>query len=345
MPFEQGFGLVVGVGGDLPMTVTDAEGLYGLLVDPNRCAYPASHVTKLTEAAANKDGVLTALDDLAARTAAVADATVLVYFSGHGYEVKEADRRQYYLWTHGCAHGQLDDKCIRGDVFADALAALDVRKLVVILDCCFAGGFERTKAPGVDLAKAPVPFDVSRLGGGQGRVIFASSMAGEESRAGHPYSAFTRALLEGLAGVGGVANGDGFAYVSDVFGYVSRVVPQRTGESQHPVLHSQHLTNFPLAYYAAGAKAPNPLPWMVTEPAEAGASLTASQRRRLQVRLDELSARHATVSDYVRVLEGDLEHEGDGARRLSLQWRLDGRLDDRRKIEREMEAIEARLGE
>lgn len=91
--------LLIGVGADLPNTVTDAEGLAGILTDPSRCQYPAANVTVLTEGDATRDRVLAALDALA--TAAVADATVLVHYSGHGYPVTSSQGESHYLMTHG----------------------------------------------------------------------------------------------------------------------------------------------------------------------------------------------------------------------------------------------------
>ena len=38
--FQRGYALVVGVGADLPVTITDATAMATLLRDPARCAYP-----------------------------------------------------------------------------------------------------------------------------------------------------------------------------------------------------------------------------------------------------------------------------------------------------------------
>ncbi|MCX6741127.1 MAG: S1 RNA-binding domain-containing protein, partial [Candidatus Parcubacteria bacterium] len=61
-------------------TVTDANRLARLFKDPARCAYSDQNVVLLTEADAGRAGILAALDDLANTPA---DATVVVYFSGH----------------------------------------------------------------------------------------------------------------------------------------------------------------------------------------------------------------------------------------------------------------------
>lgn len=83
--FRQGHALVIGVGADLPNTVDDALGLAGILQDAGRCAYPQAQVQVLTAESATRSNILAALDTLAQRVDA--DATVVVYFSGHGYQV------------------------------------------------------------------------------------------------------------------------------------------------------------------------------------------------------------------------------------------------------------------
>lgn len=97
--FVKGYALIVGVGGDLPNTVDDAEGLANILKDQVRCAYPSDQVQLLTDSEAGRDAVLTALDTLAQRTDE--DSTVVVYFSGHGYEVSTSVDDKYFLMPYG----------------------------------------------------------------------------------------------------------------------------------------------------------------------------------------------------------------------------------------------------
>jgi len=42
--FRNAHAVVIGVGGDLPVTVTDAEGIARILRDPDRCAVPQENV-------------------------------------------------------------------------------------------------------------------------------------------------------------------------------------------------------------------------------------------------------------------------------------------------------------
>ena len=90
--------------------------------------------------------------------------------------------------------------------------------------------------------------------------LIASSMKEEKSYAGKPYSAFTLAIIEALAGKG-VAEKDGYVKVSDLALHAREVVPRRTRGKQHPILTWEDGDNFRLAYYAGGELEPKGLPF------------------------------------------------------------------------------------
>jgi hypothetical protein len=260
--FQPGHAVLIGVGGsDIPNTVDDATGLAGILVDPERCAYPPEQVQLLTSADAGRKAILAALDEVA--KTADAQSTVIVYFSGHGYRVSASIGEAYYLIPHGYDLGQLHKTAINGQEFAAKLAAIPAQKLLVLLDCCHAGGIGEAKAPGLQFAKAPLPAAApGLLAQGSGRVVIASSRSDELSYAGEPYSAFTLALVEALCGEG-AAKQDGYVRVADLALHARQVVPGRTQDRQHPVLHFEHADNFLVAYYAAGDAKPKGLPFAV----------------------------------------------------------------------------------
>ena len=181
----QGYAVVVGVGADLPVTVDDAAAVADLLRDPSRCAYPPDQVRLLTDEGAHRDAVLSALDWLA--EAAGPNATALVYFSGHGLETPD-----YYLMPYGYALADLPGTATPGTVFTERLRAVRARKLLVLLDCCHAGG--QAEAKGLPGVKSPLPPSVAaELGRGGGRVVIASSRKDEVSWTGQPYSVFLEA--------------------------------------------------------------------------------------------------------------------------------------------------------
>jgi hypothetical protein len=250
--FTHGYALLIGVGGDLPVTVQDAIALHDILISPQRCAYPPGQVKLLTKEQANRNGILDCLDWLINSVQRDEQATAIVYFSGHGGFTPE-----YHLVPAGYDSQKIKKTAISGAEFTQKLGEIRAQKLLILLDCCFAAGMTTAKAPSLKPSSFP-PELASVLVQGSGKVFIASSRQDEVSHIGSPYSVFTQALREGLAGYG-TATRDGYAYIADVALYAGRVVPARTGGKQHPVLDMRHADNFALAYYAGGAKTPVPL--------------------------------------------------------------------------------------
>jgi uncharacterized caspase-like protein len=258
--FTQGHACIIGIGGsDLPNTVQDAQGIAEILQDPERCAYPPEQVQLLTSTQATRNDILSALERLASTT--TNDSTVIIYFSGHGYQFKSPIGNFYYLMPAGYDKNQLPSTAISGAEFTDRLQAIPAQKVLVLLDCCHAGGLSDLDNIGMEVAKSPLPPEAQALfARGEGRVIIASSKDNEISLAGKPYSAFTAALVEVLCGKG-VAKQDGYVRVTDLALYAREVVPRRTRDQQHPVLNFAQADNFALAYYAGGDAQPKGLPF------------------------------------------------------------------------------------
>jgi hypothetical protein len=257
--FKSGHALIVGVGADLSNTIDDAIGVADILKDSVRCAYPTSQVHLLTGEQATRDNILATLDALAKTTDD--HSTVVIYFSGHGHRVTSTMGEAYYLMPYGYDLTQLFQTAISGLEFTDKLRAILAQKLLVLLDCCHAGGVGDAKVPGLELTKSPLPPEAhSLLAEGSGRVLIASSQEDELSYAGKPYSAFTLALIEALCGEG-VAKKDGYVRVADLALHTRQVVPGRTKDRQHPILHFEHADNFVIAYYAGGESEPKGLPF------------------------------------------------------------------------------------
>ncbi len=257
--FTQGHALLIGAGADLPNTVDDAIGLAEILQDPGRCAYPPKQVHLLTGARATRKAALDGLDAL--RKQAEAEATVIVYFSGHGYRVETSIGEAHFLMPNGYDLHHLSKTAISGRELAEKLAAIPAKRLLLLLDCCHAGGVGEEKAPGLELSKAPLPPEaLEAFSRGKGRVLIASSREDEKSYGGRPYSAFTLALIEALCGEG-ASKADGVVRVADLALHTRQVVPGRTKERQHPILHFEQADNFTIAYYAGGEAQPKALPF------------------------------------------------------------------------------------
>ncbi len=293
--FQMGHALIIGVGADLPNTIDDAKGIADILLDSERCAYRASQVNLLTSENATRENILKALNKLA--QVSDTNATVIVYFSGHGYQVSSQVGQHYYLMPYGYNTAKLTTTAISGAEFAQKLKSIPAKKLIVLLDCCHAGGVGESKALSIKYSKSPLPPEaLDLLETGSGRVLIASSGEDEFSYAGKPYSAFTLALIEALCGFG-VAKKDGYVRVADLALHTREVVPSRTNDKQHPVLHFEQADNFVLAYYASGNIKPKGLPFDIEpeiEP-EPGAWTIINQRQ-------------ITIQSPVQI--GDIEIEG-----------------------------------
>ena len=253
--FGKGHACIIGIGGDLPCTVADAKGLSKILQDPLRCAYPAHQVHLLTETAATRPNIISTLEHLANTT--TEDSTVLIYFSGHGFQVTKP-LESYYLLPHGYNTKHLSETALSGAELIDLLRDIPAQKLLLLLDCCHAGGLANLSEFQVE--KSPLPPEAHRMfSKGGGRMIIGSSLPDELSYSGNPYSAFTTALIEGLCGEG-VSREDGYVRAADLAMYASRTVSTATQDKQHPVLEIEKADNFVLAYYAGGKSKPKALP-------------------------------------------------------------------------------------
>lgn len=261
--FEQGHACVIGVGGDLPSTINDALGFAKILKDPERCAYPEKQVHVLTDKDATRANIIDALETLASATNA--ESTVLIYFSGHGYQLSGAIK-SYFLMPYGYDSKDLSETAISGSEFVGLIRDIPAQRLLVLLDCCHAGGL--SDLDGFQVTKAPLPPEATKLfARGGGKMIIGSSMPDELSFAAKPYSVFTYALIKGLCGEGAVKK-DGYVRANDLAMYASRIVPSLTNDKQHPVLNTENMSEFVLAYYSGGDLPPKGLPKELEQPLE-----------------------------------------------------------------------------
>jgi hypothetical protein len=257
---SQGHALVVGVAAyrpdvrPLPAVVrNDAVAVHQALVDPAVGAYDPTNVRLLRDEQATGAALRAALADLAR----VADdrSTVFVYFSGHGGRLESEPAAGDYLLPVDATYpdeAALAASALSAAEFTAALRAVRARKLVVVLDCCHAGGIGEAK----DFKGGLSGGTLQQLQAGLGRVVLASSRGAEASwvQPGETHSLFTKHLLAGLRG--GVPAPDGLVRVFDLFHYLQ---PRVTADqpNQHPVLKAEVEENFPIALSLGGqARAP-----------------------------------------------------------------------------------------
>ena len=253
---DDAYGLVIGIANYTtvrpvlpPSVLQDAADIYGLLVDPAHCAYPADNVQLLVDGDATRDAILAALDGLAAKT--TEKSTVFFYISCHGFWVADGPGAGGYLVPVDAVYTStqsLIDTTIAGEEFSRRLAAIPAGKVVVVLDCCHAGGIGAFKDIGAPEMKAGLPDTLyDTLKEGKGRVILASSLNTERSLVlpGDANSLFTRFLLAGLRG--GALGTGGVIRILDLFSYVQPQVA--AAGPQHPFLKAEVQENFPVALY------------------------------------------------------------------------------------------------
>jgi hypothetical protein len=237
--FSHGYALFIGVGSthyrpwSLPVTVYDAQALTSTFTDTNLCAYPndVQHIRLLHDASATRQAILDGLSWLKTQAEVDAEATVVVYYSGHGW--LDTSTGLYYLIPHDVKPQNPLGSALSSQAFSNALRAIPARKLLVFVDSCHAEGMATAKEshtiaelpPG--FAKMAPPRDVvDTLKRGEGRAVYASARGTQLSwiRPDQTMSIYTYHLIEALHGAGNHP-GETEVRLSNLMNYLGRAVP------------------------------------------------------------------------------------------------------------------------
>ena len=268
--FSNGYALLIGVGESftkkwsLPVTVKDAKALHGVLTNPHLCAYDPDHIRLIHDDKATKDGILNGLTWLKDQSAADADATVIVYYSGHGWLDKETS--QYRLVPHDIDSEEVLESGLPARIFTDAVCEIQSRRRLVIMDCCHAGGMAASKEAAIQSAKgfkgtSPPDDWVNRLKKGTGRAVFMSSTGEQLSwiLPDQTMSIYTHCLIEGLQGANN-RPGDTVVALSDVMNHLGKAVPESAKKhwaaAQTPFF-DMAAEDFPIAMIKGGKGLPS----------------------------------------------------------------------------------------
>jgi Caspase domain/TIR domain len=231
---------------DAPLpAVHDAADIAAVLKEPALCGFPPSQVRLLHDREGTREAILVALRALVA--AADSDSIVLLYFSGHGYQFED----ESYLVPIDMDSGALAESCISARELAQILAPLTARKVLLIFDCCHAGGM---RAKDVEKQRLRPGFSAAAqdaLVQGRGWALLAAADADEASWVvpGARNGIFTKHLLDGLRGAR--PSDDGYVRVFNLFEYVQPRVTQEEGR-QHPIFKCQLDQNFAIARHRGG---------------------------------------------------------------------------------------------
>ena len=300
--FDHGYALLIGVDENavsrfaLPAVSKDIAALYAVLTHPVRCAYRAEHVKQVTGKAATRDGITEGLSWLHEKLSAdeSGNATVVIYYSGHGWRTSSAANAAFYLIPYDAKEFGLAASALRADAVADMIKELQPKRLLVALDCCHAAGMGVKEVTpllkGYTPAAAPLhllsdgngvtPATIGAKGmdalqNGAGRAILNSSLGDQPSylRKDGAMSIFTYHLIEALTGHAQPA-GASEVLVSDIVSHVHRRVPASAQTDWQAAQTPDYLIsgNFPVARLlggkgiAKGATAPYPLHDLPAEP-------------------------------------------------------------------------------
>ncbi len=167
--------------------------------------------------------------------------TVIVYYAGHGAPEADAsanddDGLEKYIVPYDADPKDLYTTGLPMREIETIFQRLTPERVIFISDSCYSGATAgRTFATASRRAVVSENF-LSRLSKGKGRIVLSASKASEvsEEREELGHGVFTYYLLEGLRGKAD-ADKDGIITVDEAYGYVSKRVPEVTGQNQHPV--------------------------------------------------------------------------------------------------------------
>lgn len=313
MNFSNGHALIIGIANypqvsSLPEAVLKDAQDVASVIKSEQCGYEAEKVKLLLDEEATAEAIRSKLSNLAER--ADSDDTVIIFFSGHGGESETGEDAGNYLIPFDCDPDNLAETAIGGNELTDFFRQIQSERLLVIFDCCYAGGTANPKNalfnPQGAFLKSYSEQTYDRLAQGKGRVIIASSRPDQVSLllSGMSNSLFTHYLLEAFRGEART-RADGLIRVFDLFDYISEKVPARA--TQNPIFKTADFeNNFPVALWRGGEKA---LPGTeVTRPARTNVNRT--ELRQTIVQHFELGELEALCAD----IEQDLRDNGENIR-------------------------------
>jgi uncharacterized caspase-like protein len=223
----------------LKYAVNDAKAFYEYLVKQSQI--PSENVTLLLDREASLSRLRSTLGTHLKNKASKEDMVIL-YFAGHGAtetDVRSPDGDGLEKYLLPC---DADPK----DLYASAIPMREIsyifdrirsERLIFIVDSCYSGASGgRTISTTAGLRSSISETFLDRIAGGRGRIILTASAANEvsEEKDELKHGVFTYFLLDGLLGKADTDK-DGVITVDEIYNYVSKYVPQVTGQEQHPV--------------------------------------------------------------------------------------------------------------
>lgn len=218
--------------------VNDAKAFYDHLVHYSHI--PAENVTLLL----NEEASLTRLRSILGthlKSKAGKDDMVIIYFAGHGATEKDVmspdgDGLEKYLLPYDANPKDLYASALPMREISHVFHRIRSERLIFLVDSCYSGASGGRTISLTEMRANISDAFLDRIASGKGRIILTASGANEVSVEDEKlqHGVFTYFLLEGLRGKADTDK-DGVITVDEVYGYVSKHVPQATGQDQHPV--------------------------------------------------------------------------------------------------------------
>jgi Caspase domain len=341
--FAHGYALLIGVGQclesrfSLPVTVKDMQALQQILVNPALCAYPNNdqHVRLLHDQGATQLAILEGLTWLKERAAADPEATVIIYYSGHGW--LETTTQQYFLIPHEFDAYDWRTTALHAEEFNQAIHQIPAQRRLVILDCCHAAGMATAKESELEpkLPRGVTPTAepnglIDALKQGEGRVVFTSCRGEQKSwiRPDRAMSVYSHHLIEALQGAASQP-GSTEVTVFDLANHLGKAVPESAkamGEEQTPRFEMAETERFAIALLQGGKGLPAE-GWDAVKPQMTipQSSVQASGERSVAIG-GSVSGSSIVTGDRNVVGSGNLVQQGD--RNFNIRKARDFRIGD-----------------
>ena len=189
-----------------------------------------------------------------------AEDLLLFHFSGHG--IKNQDGELHFAASN-TKITRLGSTAVAAQFVNRQMNACRSRRIVLLLDCCYAGAFDRGM-----VARAGRDLDIKERFGGRGRAVITASGALEyafegttlaDDQGAQP-SIFTSAMVRGLATGEADRNQDGWVGLDELYDYIYDTVHEATPD-QTPAKWTFGLEgDLHLARRGQPVTVPSPLP-------------------------------------------------------------------------------------
>jgi WD40 repeat protein len=229
---------------DLQFADDDARALEAAFKLQKGITYSSVETRLLTDAKATRREILKSLKWL--REKATSDDVVVLHFAGHGV----TDKSQLF---HFLPHEANPDEPSLYSISKGRLREMIIRtagKVIVFMDACHAG--DGLLTPGAGLGPADMTGLVNELGSAQvGAVMYAASTGRQVSHEGLRFGghgAFTKAILEGLAGGANLSNRPPPGiHTGEMDVWLTGRVAELTGNAQTPTMVKSTIPHFTIA--------------------------------------------------------------------------------------------------